>query len=426
LLSPVFFSLFAIYILALFIVKRKLQSGTALIIIVVFAIVFRLTLLFTPPILSTDIYRYYWEGKVIANGFNPYLYSPDAKELTSLRDPIWALLNLKYVKASYPPFLELFFAIVYSIFQSVFGYKIVFFALDLGLIATICLVLRELGLQRTNVVVYAWAPLPIIEVAQTGHNDPLVMFLVFVSFLFFLRKNNSISSHIMALSVVSKFFPAFFAPAFFKRWGKRSILVFLVTVALFYALLVPLGLGLFNGLLFAINTVYFNGSIFPAIVGLLDFVGIFENPGFVTQIITYVIYAAILLWAYRSARNEGDMLNFMKVSFALTGALLLLNRAFFPWYVTWTVPFLVFFTSPSWLLLSGTVFLGYMKYDSFPPPSYEAVDPSTRLLIDLVQYLPFYFLLVYELLRRRNVLESIRGRRSPESRSTSSAYLLDS
>ena len=206
---------------------------------------------------------------MIANGFNPYLYSPDAPELTSLRDPIWILLNLKYVRASYPPFLELFFALVYIVFRSVFGYKIVFFILDLALIAVICLLLRELNLHRTNVIVYAWAPLPIIEVAQTGHNDPLVMLLVFSAFLFFLREKKAISAHIMALSVVSKFFPAFFAPVFFKRWGKRSIFIFLVTIVVFYAPLATMGLGIFNGLLFAINTVYFNGSIFPAIVSLL-------------------------------------------------------------------------------------------------------------------------------------------------------------
>ncbi len=423
LLPLTFFSLFSLYAFVLFFAKRRLRGRAVLIVIVVFAIAFRLTLLFSQPILSTDIYRYYWEGKVIANGFNPYLYSPDAPQLTSLHDPIWILLNLKYVRASYPPFLELFFALVYVVFRSVFGFKIVFFVLDLALIGVIYLILRELNLNRTNVIVYAWAPLPIIEVAQTGHNDPLVMLLLFASFLFFLRKKNAISAHVMALSVVSKFFSAFFAPILFKRWGKRSIMIFLATIVVFYAPLATMGLGLFNGLLFAINTVYFNGSIFPAIVNLLGSLSIFENVGFVTQIITYAIYTVVLLWAYFLPHNDADKSSFMKISFVLTGSLLLLNRAFFPWYVIWIVPFLAFFTSISWLLLSGTIFLGYMKYDSFPPPSFEAVDPQTRLLLDLAQYLPFYILLAYELFKRKAVTRGSRGRLSPETRSKGSEAL---
>jgi hypothetical protein len=68
--------------------------------------------------------------------------------------------------------------------------------------------------------------------------------------------------------------------------------------------------------------------------------------------------------------------------------------------------------------------MGYMKYNSFPPPSYEAVDPQTRLLIDLIQYVPFYIILVLELLR--NYRRSARARQSPENRSTSFEYPLDS
>jgi hypothetical protein len=418
LLPLVFFAVFCIYVLVLFCVKRRLRGKAAFIIIAVFAIAFRLTLLFSQPILSTDIYRYYWEGKVVANGFNPYLYSPDAPELTSLRDSIWTLLNLKYVKASYPTFSELLFALVYVMFRSVLGYKVVFFIFDLALILVIYLILRELNLDSTNVIVYAWAPLPIIEVSQTGHNDPLAVLLVFLSFLLLLRRRNALSAHVMALSVLSKFYPVFLAPLLFKRWGIRATMIFLATIAAFYAPLATMGLGLFGGLLYAINTSSFNGSIFPAIAGLLGILGIFPNPGFSAQIVTYVIYLGILLWAIFLSRHRMDPSDFMKISFVLVGALLLLNRSFFPWYVTWTVPFLAFFTSTSWLLLSGTIFTGYMKYDSFPPPPYEAVDPQTRLLIDLAQYLPFYILLGYELFKRRMVSKVPRGQLSPETRST--------
>ena len=47
----------------------------ALIIILVTAALARCLLLSTPP-LSTDIYRYVWDGRVQAAGINPYRYRP--------------------------------------------------------------------------------------------------------------------------------------------------------------------------------------------------------------------------------------------------------------------------------------------------------------------------------------------------------------
>ena len=51
-----------------------------------FAILFRLTLLFSEPGLSDDIYRYVWDGRVFANGINPFLYPPTSDALAFLRD----------------------------------------------------------------------------------------------------------------------------------------------------------------------------------------------------------------------------------------------------------------------------------------------------------------------------------------------------
>jgi alpha-1,6-mannosyltransferase len=416
LLPIVFFALFSTYVIVLLYVKRILRGRAALAVIAAFAIMFRLSLLSSPPILSTDIYRYYWEGKVIANGFNPYLYPPDAPQLASLRDPVWEVLNLKFLSASYPPFLELVLTLIYVAFHSVFSYKVVFSIVDMALVWVIYLVLRELKFGRENVIVYAWAPLPIIEVSQTGHNDPVVVLMLFVFFLLFLRAKSMLSANVLGLSVVSKLYPIFLAPVLLKRWGKRATTVFLVTVAAFYAPLVPMGLEVFRGLLFAINTSNFNGSIFPALLSLLESTGLFANPGLIVQAITYAVYAGILLWAIFSQHIiMFQKSSVMKMSFILIGALLLLNRSFFPWYVIWIVPFLAFFTSPSWLLLSGTIFLGYVKYDSFPPPSYETVDPQTRLLIDVVQYVPFYILLVCELFRNwRNTRPQLLRSRSTD------------
>ena len=65
-------------------------------IMIIIAIVIRIGVLFIQPIGSDDYYRYLWDGKVIANGINPYLYAPSNKALDSIHsDTLPLLVNFK-------------------------------------------------------------------------------------------------------------------------------------------------------------------------------------------------------------------------------------------------------------------------------------------------------------------------------------------
>ncbi len=57
-----------IYLLAAWMIVRARLSRSTLMIVVVFAALFRLSILFAPPFLSDDIYRYVWDGRVQATG----------------------------------------------------------------------------------------------------------------------------------------------------------------------------------------------------------------------------------------------------------------------------------------------------------------------------------------------------------------------
>ena len=54
--------------------------------VVLVAVVLRVPFLLTEPLLSDDIFRYVWDGRVQHAGINPYLYAPEAQELAFLRD----------------------------------------------------------------------------------------------------------------------------------------------------------------------------------------------------------------------------------------------------------------------------------------------------------------------------------------------------
>lgn len=43
--------------------------------VLLFALLFRMALLWSQPIQELDLYRYLWDGRVLAVGINPYRYS---------------------------------------------------------------------------------------------------------------------------------------------------------------------------------------------------------------------------------------------------------------------------------------------------------------------------------------------------------------
>src|SRR6058998_2468910 len=108
---------------------RLRVSGLAPVIAVLtFSLLFRLTALPSPPFESEDVYRYIWDARVAARGFDPYGYPPDAPELAGFRDAvIYPQLNSKSYVTAYPPLSQALFRLVVALFgESVTAMKAVF------------------------------------------------------------------------------------------------------------------------------------------------------------------------------------------------------------------------------------------------------------------------------------------------------------
>ncbi|MGT2489055.1 hypothetical protein ACU4GA_30515 [Methylobacterium oryzae CBMB20] len=93
------------YLLAVRLVLRQRLPRAALWTILGIAVLMRAALLPAPPFLSSDIYRYVWDGQVHAAGINPYRYVPADPALERLRDAaVYPLINRKdYARTIYPP-----------------------------------------------------------------------------------------------------------------------------------------------------------------------------------------------------------------------------------------------------------------------------------------------------------------------------------
>ena len=141
----------AVYILAVYYVlnhtdrahnRRGLLAWTLIV-----AVGLRAIFLFTPPVLSDDIYRYVWDGRVQKEGLNPYAYAPAAPQLEHLRDAIYESINNKELPTIYPPMMQVVLMASTFLSESVFGLKATFVVIDVALIGILVILLTVANLS---------------------------------------------------------------------------------------------------------------------------------------------------------------------------------------------------------------------------------------------------------------------------------------
>ena len=71
----------AIYLGAVWLVRSGPVPRRTIAVVLLLAAGMRVLPLATPPFLSSDLFRYVWDGRVQAHGINPYLYLPAAPQL---------------------------------------------------------------------------------------------------------------------------------------------------------------------------------------------------------------------------------------------------------------------------------------------------------------------------------------------------------
>ena len=173
-----------------------LQAGNgpdqrnALVVILCRGVAMRLALLFVEPYLSTDIYRYIWDGRVQAAGINPYRYVPSAPELAHLRDaaifPQHQSRRLRSDDLSAGGAGDL--PRVDAARRERAGHEARPARLRGGDSGRVLLaLLRRLGSPATRIAAYAWHPLPVWEIAGSGHVDAAMCALLMAGLLLFLR-----------------------------------------------------------------------------------------------------------------------------------------------------------------------------------------------------------------------------------------------
>ncbi len=138
--------------------------------------------------LSSDVYRYAWDGVVQHAHINPYRYVPGNPVLTFLREPnqdLFDSMNRRdYAHTIYPPVAQMIFYCVTWIERQVTMMKPAMVLLEGVTMTGLVLLLRQLGVRREWTLLYAWLPLLIWEIGGSGHVDSLVMAFMVLALLF--------------------------------------------------------------------------------------------------------------------------------------------------------------------------------------------------------------------------------------------------
>src|SRR5690349_16665704 len=223
-----------IYLAVAWLSLRTPDSRTLLLVGLVFAALFRLSILFTTPYLSDDIYRYIWDGRVQAAGINPYRYVPADASLANLRDDkIYPYINRRdSAQTIYPPVAEAVFLVVTRFSQSVTWMKAAMVGFEAVAIWALIQLLASFGLARQRVLIYAWHPLVVWEFAGSGHIDAMAIAFIALALLARRKDRQMSTGFFLACATCVKLFPAVLFPALYRRWSWKMPLAFAATVAI--------------------------------------------------------------------------------------------------------------------------------------------------------------------------------------------------
>jgi len=341
--------------------------------ILVAGILLRLAFMPLPPSLSTDAYRYFWDGWLGLNGINPFQFAPSDPALAEFQElEVYGQFNSPDYYSVYPPVMQLFFLFAAWVGQLGFFWGYLALKLALGCCELGALWVLAKWLPPRQVLLYAWNPLVIVETWGQPHGEAIVLGAL-AGCLWFLRARPMLSVACLTIATWAKLWPVLLFPFLFHklRWHWRH---FLVAGGVTLLLWLPYASAatfrnLGESLRLYTHLLEWNGGLYEAlklirwsITNLLWALGMPEEMGhgrITAPFLRICLFLSVLLVFWRG-RNWPLVRPFALIS---VFAVLSLSTVH-PWYllpICWLLPFFSR-VEWSWLLLSLCSLGTYLAY----------------------------------------------------------------
>ena len=392
----------AAYLGAVALVLRRPLPRGAIVLVLGVALAMRAAVLVAPPFLSSDLYRYIWDGRVQAAGINPYRFIPADPALAALRDDaIYPHVNRRdYARTIYPPMAQVVFRAVAQVSQTPLAMRLAMVGFELVAMAAMLRLLALAGLPPARLLIYAWNPLAVWDFAGNGHVDALAIGFVALALLARATRRMGWAGAALGAAVLVKFLPVAIAPALWRKWDWRLPAAMLAVAVILYACYASAGrhvLGFLPG--YAAEEGIGQGGGLWLLAGLAEFGAL---PGFAAPL--YLALAAILLLALGAwvAFEPGpqDLLRVAGRAALLMTALIIAISPHYPWYYPWLA--LPCCLAP----MRAAIWLGVAPLLLYLDPLHE------RFLWAALVFVPALILAAHDRLRgnRRLSLHAIPGR----------------
>ncbi|MGE3270898.1 MAG: hypothetical protein AB7P40_19250 [Chloroflexota bacterium] len=353
-----FLAMTGLYGLALWLARRVKGRLAWTVMLVGLPVVFVAVLAPGYPVLSNDIFKYVFDGRILAvYGENPFVrvpadYPDDRfydlvywKAVVNAHGPIWRIMEAASAQAGGDRCVN---AILAMKVWPILAY--------LGTIGAVFLMLRPSGssVALTGTLAYAWCPLVLLEALQNGHNDVVAALPVLLAVWAARSARWHLAVVLVAVGFLVKPLAALAGPFLLvAAWkhssaarrqaivgvGAASLLVAAAYAPFFAGLQTFQGMersGIFSASPGELAVIALEGAGWPLDRAMMV-ARLLANGGF----LLVAGMAILALWRGRLALVAA-------LAAAFFGYLLLGSQWFNPWYLLWLVPLAVL--APGWRL----------------------------------------------------------------------------
>ena len=390
-----------LYLAACWLVLTKPTGRYTFPLIIAVACACRLVTVYAEPFLSSDVYRYVWDGIVQHAHINPYRYVPGDKALTFLREPNLEVFNninrRDYARTIYPPAAQFLFYLITFISPTLICMKTFMILFEGVTVWGLVKLLHHLGYKREQVLLYAWSPLLIWEIGGSGHLDAVAMAFITLALLCRMRLKPVLTGLFLGLAVATKLYPLVLFPALYWSGDGRRVewkmpATMAAVVAVGYACYSSVGMLVFGFLGgYAKEEGLETGARYFLLEWAQRLPGLHHLPIGAFYGFCVLVFGAIMWWAWKTCCREprsagvvkglavkplwlgredfvGGSASFLPVAFALAAALMFLFAPHYPWYIAWLFPFFSLEPSLPMATYLMAFFYGYTTWLADPGP----------------------------------------------------------
>lgn len=374
----------------------------------------RLLLFFADPNLSDDYFRFIWDGTLINNGINPFVFLPSevvqwptANDMGFTQE-LYSGFNSQHYYSVYPPVNQGVFFL-----SALIGQGNIFVSI---LIIRSCIIIAEFSslyflgrlLQHQNIPLknglwYAFNPLILLEFTVNLHFESIMIACMLGALYFLVNQRFVLSGVFWALAICTKLMPVIYLVFLIKRYKvKQWLIIGGVAIIVSLVLFLP-----------------FWNSVIPANIqdSLDKYFGYFEfNAGipYFIRYIGYEFYEYSILFRVMPIIKKcfivfvalyGFSAFFIKKPQSIFSPIYYTALIYFlvagilhPWYITFLIPLGLLSRNYAGVVWSLLIFLSYSAYQS---ESYQ----ENMWLIGVEFGLLFLFLFIEKMFGVKSIIK---------------------